>query len=54
MKKIMVAAAMTAMIVTMTACGGKSQASREQINNAHNEAREMLQQAHQVVNDTVR
>lgn len=45
MKKIMIAAALIA-AMTLSACGGKSEASREQISNAHDKAKEMLHQTH--------
>jgi len=41
MKKILMAAAIAA-TMALTACSGKSEASREQISNGHEQAKEML------------
>lgn len=41
MKKIMILAALAA-TVTLTACGGKSDASREQISKGREQAKEMI------------
>lgn len=41
MKKILIAATLTASM-GLSACGGKSEASREQINNGREQAKEMI------------
>lgn len=46
MKKIIPVAALLAAI-SLTSCGGHSQASREQISNAHERAAKMLNEKHQ-------
>ncbi len=45
MKRIFIATAI-AVTACLSSCGGKSEASREQINNGYEEAKEMLDKAH--------
>lgn len=50
MKKIILATALLATVM-LSGCGGHSQASREQISNAHENAAKMLKETHKTIPD---